>query len=123
MWGLFPPRPKEPRSKVISSLGGGRCRKSPGSQARLHTGPQNDFERIQALPPACFPRIQKPLQAPLVMTPGELVLPATPLPGGLDTHKCSLGEYLLFLWNCAQGSPLWVQLHPHSEGTFSPWLS
>ena len=81
MWGLLPPWPKEPQSKVISSLGGGRYGKSTRSQARLHTGPRNDFEQIRALLLICFPRIQKPLQGPLVMTPGESVLPATPLAG------------------------------------------
>lgn len=121
IWGLLPPRPKEPQSKVMSSLGGGRCGKGTGSQVWLNSDPQNGFEQIRALPPACFPGIQKPLQAPLVITPGDSVPPAHPRPWcGLDAHECSLGEYSLLLLNCTQGPPLRVQLHPHTEGTFSP---
>ena len=106
MWGLLPPRPREPQSKVMSSLGGGRCGKGTEPQVWLNTDPQNSFEQIRALPPACFPGIQKPLQAPLVITPGDSVPPAHPRPWyGLDAHECSLGEYSLLLLNCTQDPP------------------
>lgn len=47
----------------------------------LDTEPQNDFKQIQALPPACFPGIQKPLQAPLLSLPGTRFHLPTPIPG------------------------------------------
>ena len=81
MWGLLPPRPREPQSKVMSSLGGGRCGKGTRPQVWLDTEPQNDFKQIQALPPACFPGIQKPLQAPLLSLPGTRFHLPTPIPG------------------------------------------
>lgn len=87
MWGLLPPRPKEPQSKVMSSLGAGEMWKGHWIQVWLNTDPQNGFEQIRALPPACS-RDQKPLRPLWLSLPGTRFPPAHPRPWcGLDAHS------------------------------------
>lgn len=46
VWGLLPPQPAGPQTRLISSLQGQTHGKSTGPQTQLPTGSQNDLEQV-----------------------------------------------------------------------------